>query len=76
MARSIMTPAFKIERDENRCIKCGVCVRQCTNEVHHLDDDGWMWADDEKCVACQRCAVLCPTRALSIIEFPMDFRSN
>lgn len=76
MAHSIMTPAFKIIRDENRCIKCGVCVRQCANDVHHLDDDGWMWVDDDKCVACQRCAVLCPTQALSIIEFPMDFRTN
>ncbi|MDD3269354.1 MAG: glutamate synthase-related protein [Syntrophomonadaceae bacterium] len=76
MARSIMTPAFKIERDEDRCIQCGVCVRQCANDVHHQDEDGWMWVDDEKCVACQRCAVLCPTRALSIKEYPIDFRSN
>lgn len=76
MAYRIMTPAFKVQRDDNCCIQCGVCVRQCANEVHHLDEDGWMWAEDDKCVACQRCAVLCPTHALSIIAYPIDFRSN
>jgi glutamate synthase domain-containing protein 2 len=70
------TPVYKVDRDSNRCIQCGVCVRQCANEVHHLDDDGWMWADEENCVACQRCAVLCPTRAISITHFPVVFREN
>ncbi|CFX56290.1 Aldolase-type TIM barrel [Syntrophomonas zehnderi OL-4] len=76
MAHNIMMPAFKVQRDEERCIRCGVCVRQCANNVHNLDEDGWMWVQDDKCVACHRCAVLCPTRALNIIEYPLDFRGN
>lgn len=32
--------------------------------------------EEEKCVACQRCAVLCPTRALSITDFPVVLREN
>jgi len=70
------TPVFQVDRDPERCIQCGVCVRQCANEVHHLDADGWMWVEEDKCVACQRCAVLCPTRAIHIQEFPVIFRSN
>jgi glutamate synthase domain-containing protein 2 len=70
------TPVFKVERDLNRCIQCGVCVGQCANKVHHLESDGWMWVEEEKCVACQRCAVLCPTRALSITDFPVVLREN
>lgn len=76
MGFTMLTPAFKIERDENRCIKCGICVRQCVNEVHHMDEDGWMWVDDDKCVGCQRCAVLCPVRAISIYPYPLHFREN
>lgn len=76
MGLSMISPAFKVERDENRCIKCGVCVKQCANEVHHMDEDGWMWIDNEYCVGCQRCAVLCPTRAITISHFPLDFRNN
>jgi heterodisulfide reductase subunit C len=34
------TPVFKVERDLNRCIQCGVCVGQCANKVHHLESDG------------------------------------
>ncbi len=70
------TPVFKVDRDPDRCIQCGVCVKQCANEVHHMDSDGWMWTEDEKCVACQRCAVLCPTQAISIKDFPVIFREN
>lgn len=76
MGINMLTPAFKLDRDEDRCIQCGVCVRQCANEVHHLDEEGWMWVDEEKCVGCQRCAVLCPSRAISIRKFPLDYRSN
>lgn len=70
------TPVFKVDRNPDRCIQCGVCVNQCANQVHHMDSDGWMWTEDDKCVACQRCAVLCPTRAISITEFPVIFRGN
>lgn len=70
------TPVFEVSRDPERCIQCGVCVRQCANEVHHLDEDGWMWVEEDRCVACQRCAVLCPARAIRIQEFPVAFRSN
>lgn len=75
MTLTMLTPAFKLERDENRCIKCGVCVQQCANEVHHLDSS-WMWTEEEKCVACQRCVLLCPTQALTVKEYPLSFRAN
>ncbi len=75
MALTMLAPVFKVEREESRCIKCGVCVQQCANEVHHLDN-GWMWTNDEECVACQRCVSLCPAQALAIKEYPLSFRVN
>lgn len=76
MAYTMITPSFKVQRDLDRCIACGVCVGQCANNVHHMDSEGWMWVDDEKCVGCQRCAVLCPTHALAITDYPLAFRNN
>jgi glutamate synthase domain-containing protein 2 len=76
MTLSMLTPAFTVGRNEERCIRCGVCVNQCINEVHHLDEDGFMWVTDKNCVGCHRCAVLCPTQALAITEFPLAFRPN
>ncbi|MHB8780025.1 MAG: glutamate synthase-related protein [Candidatus Geothermincolia bacterium] len=65
--KSYLLPEFAIERDDHRCIRCEVCVRQCANEVHSYDaEDDACYADEECCVGCQRCATLCPTRALTV----------
>lgn len=64
-------PRYKVERDSNQCIQCGVCARQCANEVHMVDTDlGRVVADHKKCVNCQRCVVMCPTNALAITNWP------
>jgi glutamate synthase domain-containing protein 2 len=60
-------PEYKVERDPMRCIKCGACARQCSNLVHSFDEDlDIMKAAEEKCVNCQRCVLICPTRAITI----------
>ncbi|MDK2986177.1 MAG: hypothetical protein PWQ96_1821 [Clostridia bacterium] len=77
MALSYAVPNFLIERDESRCIDCQVCVRQCANEVHKFDeDDEKIVSDTMKCVNCHRCVVLCPTKALTVREFPLEFKKN
>ena len=37
--KSQLLPEFLIERNENRCIRCGVCLRQCGFEVHNHDEE-------------------------------------
>ncbi|WP_428844928.1 glutamate synthase-related protein [Calderihabitans maritimus] len=70
-------PNFLIERDRDRCIDCQVCVRQCANEVHKYDEEeGRVFSDEMECVGCHRCVVMCPTRALTIRRFPLDYRQN
>ena len=55
-------PDYEVVRNENRCIHCRVCERQCANEVHHYDSElDRMAADESKCVNCHRCVSLCPT---------------
>ena len=67
MALKLNQSEFDIERDEQKCISCEVCVRQCSNDVHEFDaDDGLVYSECEKCVGCHRCEELCPTGALKI----------
>ncbi len=70
-------PEFEVVRNEARCIACRVCQRQCANEVHSFDaEHKLMLSDETKCVNCQRCVALCPTRALKIVKNPCALREN
>ena len=70
-------PDFEVERNPARCISCGACVRQCSYGVHYFDDDGkTVLTDESKCVACHRCAVMCPTRAIKIKDYEMAYQTH
>ncbi|HAN21395.1 MAG: glutamate synthase [Clostridiales bacterium GWF2_36_10] len=70
-------PEYEIARNKDRCIACRVCERQCANEVHKYDQElKMMVADDIKCVDCQRCVSLCPTRALKIVKTDNTYKQN
>jgi glutamate synthase domain-containing protein 2 len=75
--RSNRLAEFAVERDYSLCIGCEVCIRQCSFEVHYVDEDtSTVRSRPEKCVGCHRCAVLCPTRALAIKPNPAQYRAH
>ena len=77
MSVKFIYPEFEVSRNENRCIACRVCERQCANEVHSYDEEHKiMKCDESKCVNCQRCVSLCPTRALKIVKSDCTLREN
>lgn len=77
MAISLKMPEYMIERDQDRCIDCQVCVNQCINMVHTWDEDlNRVISDESLCVNCHRCVVYCPTHALTIKKWPLDFKTN
>ncbi len=77
MAIEYIYPEFEVVRNPNRCVACRVCERQCANGVHAFDPEtGAMVSDESKCVNCQRCVCLCPTRALKIVNSDCTFREN
>jgi len=52
-------------------------VRQCSFGAQAYDaEDDVVVGDDERCVACHRCVVFCPTQALTITRNPLDYREN
>ncbi len=75
--QSYLLPEFEVERKEEKCIRCQVCVRQCAFETHRYDEElDRMFSDVEKCVGCQRCVVFCPTNALSVRPNPSAYKLN
>lgn len=68
---------FEVVRDNDRCVRCRLCERECANEVHKYDSAvNRMTANDINCVNCQRCVCLCPTRAIKIRPNENKFREN
>lgn len=77
MSFTMVLPEFIIERNEKRCIQCRVCERQCAFEAHSFDAEcDEMISYDERCVGCQRCLTLCPSKALMISPNPSKPREN
>lgn len=59
---------FKINLNEDKCIQCGRCVRECNVSAFSLDSNGYPEVDRKKCVNCYRCIHHCPVGALSIYK--------
>jgi glutamate synthase domain-containing protein 2 len=75
--KTYLPPKFIVERDDSRCIRCEVCVNQCTFDVHSYDtEEDELRSCEENCVGCHRCVVFCPTEALTIRRNLLDYREN
>ena len=75
--KTYINPEYLVERDEKRCIRCKVCVNQCTYDTHFYDEEtDTVCSKDENCVNCQRCVTFCPTHALTIKKNPNVSREN
>ncbi len=75
--KTYVSPEYIIDRDQDRCIRCKVCVNQCSYDTHYYDEeDDIMHSRNENCVNCQRCATFCPTQAITIRENPNHYKSN
>ncbi len=75
--KSYVIPEYLVERDPRRCIRCKVCVNQCTYDSHCYDPEtDAIVSKEENCVNCQRCVTFCPTHAITIRKNPNMNRDN
>ena len=75
--KTYLPSKFMVDRDDSRCIRCEVCVNQCTFDVHSYDaEDDQIRSHEENCVGCHRCVLFCPTKALTVRRNPLDYREN
>ena len=49
--------------DENRCIRCGICVNECPVNAIRMKN-GKAVIDMKKCIRCKRCHDVCPQKAV------------
>ncbi len=62
---------LKFRVDAAKCVKCGLCVKDCPRKLIHLDRDGdglpcIPQDKTDRCMRCQHCMAVCPAGALSI----------
>lgn len=57
-----------INRDESKCVSCGLCTSVCAPEALYIKDRRSMKVefDYNRCVACELCVKVCPVKAMSV----------
>jgi Pyruvate/2-oxoacid:ferredoxin oxidoreductase delta subunit len=56
-----------INRDEEKCVHCGVCTSVCAPDALHIERKTMkVDFDYEKCVACELCVRVCPVNAMNV----------
>jgi len=57
-----------INRDEQKCVHCGICTSVCAPEALYIPDRSTMKVefDYQRCVACELCVKVCPVKAMSV----------
>ena len=59
-----------ISIDQNKCIGCGMCVKDCFFGVLSIKDNKAEVSGD--CFNCGHCVSICPKNAVTIPEYPME----
>lgn len=54
------------EVDEEKCIHCGLCVKDCSAKALQFNDDKIPEIDEKRCFKCQHCLAVCPVGAISV----------
>ena len=50
--------------DQDKCVNCGECVKNCAHDGPKLTDAGTRKIDWVTCVGCGRCIDVCPVKAI------------
>lgn len=60
-----------IQVDQEKCIRCGLCVNVCPTDVLTLGSYGPQDTENH-CIACGHCVAVCPREALNNIMAPLS----
>lgn len=57
--------------DEEKCIGCGLCVKDCfTKDIEVIDRKAK--SKGIRCIECGHCLAVCPTSAIALEDYPMS----
>jgi len=57
--------------DQEKCIKCGICVNECPEQILRIGENGPEDICSEKCIACGHCVAVCPKEAIDNVKTPL-----
>lgn len=53
--------------DEDKCIKCGLCVMKCPKEAISKENGDFPKVHENICIGCGTCQQGCPVKAIKIL---------
>lgn len=60
-----MHSTIKPSVNQDKCIGCGVCIKNCNAEAIYFTENKAQ-VDDKKCVGCAMCIAVCESRAIDV----------
>jgi len=61
-------PLLHIDKDEQKCTKCGVCKRVCLVQVNDVYEQKGGKIGTSQCMLCTRCVEMCPYEDALIVK--------
>src|SRR5471030_2363457 len=61
-----------ITLNEEKCIKCGMCVKECPVGVLKMNENGHEEVNAKNCLACGHCVAVCPKEAIDNEKSPLE----
>ena len=58
--------------NQEKCIKCGICVNECPEQVLKIGENGPEEICSENCIACGHCVAICPREAIDNVKTPLS----
>ena len=62
-------PMLHIDKDEEKCTKCGVCKRVCSVQVNDVYEQKGGKIQTSQCMLCLRCVEMCPYEDVLKVKF-------
>ena len=54
--------------ERNRCVACGVCVKECPMQAVNVWKGCYAVIDSDICIGCGKCAKSCPAGSISVMD--------
>ncbi|GFZ30056.1 nitroreductase [Clostridium zeae] len=61
-----------ITLNQEKCIKCGMCVKECPTNVIKMEENGPKEINPDACLACGHCVAVCPKEAIDNKKTPLS----
>ena len=62
--------------DENKCIKCGICAKECPVKAIDKEPMAYPLVRFDQCIGCGKCGNMCPVKAIAFEPVDKQVKLN